>query len=210
MSAHPSPLRSPAAWSRFLLTCVIGLVADLWIKVWAFGELAREVVWDADGRVIVYAYPAIEFIPGWLHLEAVANQGAVFGLGQGKRWLFLIVSAGAIGLLTYLFSQSNRARFYQIVLGMLLAGVLGNMYDRLTHGYVRDMFHMMPDWYWPAWVQNTLSFIPYIGGPIFPWIFNVADSLLCVGVGITILYSFFGQHELKKSTEETQPGQTSL
>jgi signal peptidase II len=195
---------------RFLLTCAIGLAVDLVTKVWAFGALAREVVWDETGRVVVYANPAIELIPGWLHLEAVANQGAVFGLGQGKRWLFLIVSAGAIGLLTYLFSQSGRGRFYQVVLGMLLAGVLGNMYDRLVFGYVRDMFHMLPDRHWPGFIQNALSFIPYIRGPIFPWIFNVADSLLCVGVAISIGYSFFGQHAPeKRATDDAEPARTT-
>ena len=190
-------LRSPAAWTRFLLTCAIGLTMDLVVKVWAFGRLAREVVWDDAGRVHVFADPAIRFIPGWLHFEAVANQGAVFGLGQGQRWLFLIVSAGAIGLLTWLFLNSGRARFFQFTLGMLLAGVLGNMYDRIVYGYVRDMFHAFPDRNWPAFVQNTLSFIPYFKGPIFPWIFNVADSFLCVGVAIAIGYNLFGQRQLE-------------
>ncbi|HEV7302512.1 MAG TPA: signal peptidase II [Tepidisphaeraceae bacterium] len=183
------------------MTCAIGLTIDLVTKVWAFGRLAESVVWDETGRVHVFARDAIQFIPGWLHFEAVANQGAVFGIGQGQRWLFLIVSAGAIGLLTYLFLQSGRARFYQIVLGMLLAGVLGNMYDRMVHGFVRDMFHVFPDMQWPAFVQNALSFIPYFRGPIFPWIFNVADSFLCVGVAISIVYSFRAQ-----GTDATEPG----
>jgi signal peptidase II len=55
---------------------------------------------------------------------------------------------------------------------MLLAGVLGNLYDRLMLGYVRDMIHALPRW------PN-----------FFPWIFNVADSLLCVGVTLIILYN---------------------
>jgi len=158
--------------------------------VWAFKSLVHGVEW-IDGRVIVDGTPAYKFIPGWLHFEAVANQGAVFGLGQGQRYLFLAVSTGAIVLLTWLFLNSGRARFYQVVLGMLLAGVLGNMWDRTMYGYVRDMFHMLPGREWPQFVQNALSFIPYIRGPIFPWIFNVADSLLCVGVAISMAYSIW-------------------
>lgn len=192
-------LRSPAAWSRFLITCLIGLSIDLATKVWAFDSLVNGIEW-VDGRVLIDNKPAIKFIPGWLHFEAVANQGAVFGLGQGQRYLFLAVSVGAIGLLTYLFLHSGRARFYQIVLGMLLAGVLGNMYDRMAYGFVRDMFHMLPGREWPQFVQNALSFIPYIRGPIFPWIFNVADSLLCVGVAISILYSLRHQSPDKEAT----------
>jgi signal peptidase II len=61
---------------------------------------------------------------------------------------------------------------------MLLAGVLGNLYDRIQYGYVRDMIHALPD-----------KFV--FGYPAFPWIFNIADSLLCVGVAFMILYSFF-------------------
>jgi lipoprotein signal peptidase len=180
---------------RFLLTCAIGLAIDLATKAWAFGTLAREIIWDENGRVHVFGHPPIRFIPGWLHFEVVANQGAVLGLGQGQRWLFLIVSAGAIGLLTYLFLQSGRARFFQLTLGMLLAGVLGNMYDRVVHGYVRDMFHALPDRLWPTFVQDLLSFIPYFRGPIFPWIFNVADSFLCVGVAIAIGYNVLGHRD---------------
>jgi signal peptidase II len=78
-----------------------------------------------------------------------------------------------------LFLNSRRQWFYQIVLGMLMAGVLGNLYDRLMFGYVRDMVYALPRW------------------GVFPWIFNVADSLLCVGVGIMIVYSLFASGKQK-------------
>jgi signal peptidase II len=182
-------LRSPAAWARFLLTCAIGLALDLVTKIWAFNHLViGPIEREGDGRLYVPT-DIVRFIPGWLHFEAVANEGAVFGLGQGHRLLFLAVSFGAIGLLTYLFINSGRARFYQVVLGMLLAGVLGNMYDRMAFGYVRDMIHALPGRRWPEFIRETLSFIPYVRGPIFPWIFNIADSLLCVGVAVSIFYS---------------------
>jgi signal peptidase II len=130
-----------------------------------------------------------------LNFDAVANQGAVFGIGQGQRWLFITVSIGAIALLTYLFVTTARGRFYQVVLGGLLAGVLGNMYDRTMFGFVRDMIHAFPNERYPEFIRNTLGFIPYFKGQIFPWVFNVADMLLCVGVGISIVYSFFGNRE---------------
>jgi signal peptidase II len=94
------------------------------------------------------------------------------------------VSIGAILFLTYLFATSKRRQwFYQLVLGLLLAGVLGNMYDRVVYGYVRDMIHALPRW-----------------PDLFPWIFNVADSLLCVGVGLMVLYSFL--HGSERDGEE--------
>jgi signal peptidase II len=153
-------LRSPAALARFGLTMALGLALDLWTKVLAATHLR-----DAD---------PIQFIPGWLHFTYTENRGAVFGIGQGQRSLFLVVSVLAIAFLTYLFATSGRQRFYQLVLGMLLAGVLGNLYDRFQFGYVRDMIHALPRW--PSF---------------FPWIFNVADSLLCVGVFFMVVYSLF-------------------
>jgi len=190
-------LRSPAAWARFLLTCVIGLAIDLITKVWAFGTLVVGPIERGDDGRLYVPTDVVRFIPGWLQFEAVANEGAVFGLGQGQRYLFLAVSFGAIGLLTYLFLNSGRARFYQIVLGMLLAGVLGNMYDRMAFGYVRDMIHALPGWYWPQWLVNYFpqSWRPPGGQPmeVFPWVFNLADTYLCVGVGAMLLYTFVSE-----------------
>jgi signal peptidase II len=121
------------------------------------------------------------FIPRGLHFQALVNQGAVFGIGQGQRWLFLVVSTLAIGFILYLFASSGRHRFYQFVLGLLLAGVIGNMYDRLHLGFVRDMIHGLPGRTWPGSTRE-----------VFPWIFNVADSWLCAGVGLIFLYTLRG------------------
>jgi len=160
--------RSPAALARFVLTTLIGLGLDLWTKDWAFRTMA---VYAPNGAVTSRP-PDPQIVPGLLHLHVTTNRGAVFGIGQGQIWLFVGVSIAAIVFLTYLFALSRRQRLYQVILGMLLAGVLGNMYDRTMFGYVRDMIHALPQW------PN-----------LFPWIFNVADVLLCVGVGLMILYS---------------------
>ena len=154
------PFRSPAALLLFFGATTLGLALDMWIKLLAERDLA-----NAD---------PVQFIPGWLHFTYIQNRGAVFGIGQGMRVLFVAVSIGAIAFLSYLFSQSGRQRLYQLILGMLLAGVLGNMWDRVHFGYVRDMIHALPRW------PN-----------LFPWVFNVADSMLCVGVFLMIVYSLF-------------------
>jgi signal peptidase II len=122
------------------------------------------------------------------------NEGAVFGLGQGNQTLFAIVSLAAILFLTYLFATSGRRWFYQLVLGMLLAGVLGNLFDRMYFHYVRDMLYMLPGRQWPGSNRE-----------IFPWIFNVADSLLCVGVALMVVYSFFA-HEPEQAPETNPDG----
>ncbi len=163
-------IHSPVAWLCLLIPLVLGLSADLFTKHLAADRLLEYRQDLPDGSVMLES-ETYEFIPGMLHFTYHENRGAVFGIGQGARTLFLIVSVLAIGLLVYLFSQSRRQYAYQILLGMLAAGVLGNLYDRAVYGYVRDMIHAFPD------------------AGIFPWIFNIADSLLCTGVAGMFLHS---------------------
>jgi signal peptidase II len=191
-------LRSPAALARFLLTTVVGLALDLWTKSLAFSRLAAGVPKqypNEHGRMQWVVFNREEeghpFIPGWLHLRVTVNEGAVFGLGQGHRWLFVVISVAAIVFLTYLFATSNGRRFYQFVLGLLLAGVLGNMYDRFHYGYVRDMIYALPRW------------------RVFPWIFNVADVLLCCGVGLIFVYSLVQMRQTGAHPAPVRPGDES-
>ena len=194
------PLRSPAALSRFLLVTAVGVAVDLWTKVWAFKALAYDQSGGGQVRVDSRTY---EFIPGWLHFHCTANEGAVFGIGQGNRWLFVIVSVLAIAFLTYLFATSGRQRLYQVVLGMLLGGVLGNMYDRIVYGFVRDMIYILPGRKWPEWVAvGAPDSWQWTKGQVFPWIFNVADMLLCTGVALMLLYSVFASHPSRPGQED--------
>ena len=177
-----SALRSRGAWACFLLALGIGLGLDLWTKSYAWEALDGGVPHrDENGRLYVYSDTA-KVIPGWLHFKLTVNQGAVFGVGQGNRWLFVAVSVLAIGVLGWLFATSGRQWFYQILLGMLLAGVLGNLYDRIVYAYVRDMIYIFPDRY-------------LFGREVFPWIFNVADSLLCAGVVLMFGYILFKRED---------------
>jgi signal peptidase II len=186
MGRETNNFRSPIAVLLFFGTTVIGLLLDLWTKALAVRYLA------SAGRTV-------QFIPGWLHFTYIGNPGAVFGLGQGQRPLFIAVSIAAIAFLTYLFALSGKRRFYQLLLGMLLAGVLGNMFDRIAFGYVRDMILALPGIYWPDSIAKMLPG-DLAGKSVFPWIFNVADTLLCVGVFLMIVYSLF-----HKPDEETAP-----
>jgi signal peptidase II len=189
-TAAPNAFRSRAAVARLLLVAALGLGLDLATKVWSFRELRTSQVTYADGTVRVES-ETYALLPGWLHFHVTANQGTVFGVGQGNRWVFVGVSVLAVGFLLYLFATSApHQRVYQILVGMLLAGVLGNLYDRLFFGYVRDMIYMLPGKTWPAWIADVLpSSWEWTRGQIFPWIFNVADTLLCTGVGLMLVYS---------------------
>jgi signal peptidase II len=166
MNLSSQNFQSPAALLRFFGVAAAGLAIDLWTKSLTLQYLST-------GRIV-------RFIPGYLQFEYVENHGAVFGIGQGDRWIFIGVSVLAVAFLVFLFGGSGRQRFYQVLLGMLLAGVLGNLYDRIVYGHVRDMIHILP-----AWPR------------LYPWVFNVADSLLCVGVALMLVYSFIqGEHQI--------------
>ena len=175
--------RSPLALQLFFGVGIIGAALDLWTKTLAVEHLRY-------GR-------GMSLIPGWIHLTYTENHGAVFGIAQGARPIFLAVSIGAIVFLAFLFMTGGRSRLYQFILGLLLAGVLGNMYDRIHYGYVRDMIHGLPAWYWPQWLVNYFpqSWRPPGGQPmeVFPWVFNLADTYLCVGVGAMLLYTFVSE-----------------
>jgi signal peptidase II len=108
--------RSPLALLCFAFTAIVGVSLDLWSKDYAFEHLA---IYRGTTVVSSAVKP---FIPGWLEFTVTTNQGAVFGLGAGQRLLFVSVSAAAILFLVYLFANSGRQRFYQFILGMLLAG----------------------------------------------------------------------------------------
>src|SRR5688572_216529 len=103
--------RSPAALLLFFGVAALGTALDLWTKSAAVASLR-----DA---------PPYRFIRGWLHFTYTENHGAVFGIAQGARTIFLAVSIGAILFLIFLFMTSGRARVFQLILGVLLGGVIG-------------------------------------------------------------------------------------
>jgi signal peptidase II len=180
-STSCSNWKNPAAVARFCVTALAGLSIDLLVKGWAARRLSQP---DEFGMM-----PTVQVIPGWLQLEWTNNHGAALGFFQGDRLLFLVVSAAAVIFLAYLFTAGKSGqRGYQIVLGMLMAGVLGNMYDRVVLGYVRDMIHIFPGRRFPPAIADHLPAF-WSTPEWFPWIFNVADSLLCVGVALMLLHS---------------------
>ena len=114
----------------------------------------------------------IEVIPGVLNLQLTINTGAVFGIGKGFRTGFLIIGVLAIGVIGYTFYRTSQKDYiFQIALAMILSGAIGNLYDRYFFAAVRDMLHMLPS------------------TGLWPWIFNIADVALVVGVTVILIRS---------------------
>ncbi len=106
-------------------------------------------------------------IPNFFELTYVVNTGAAWSILQGQKAFFIIISIVVSFALVYYIYQEDK-RILIIALSLMLGGTLGNLYDRIFHGHVRDM----------------LSF--YIFSYPFP-VFNIADSALVIGVALIIL-----------------------
>ena len=114
-------------------------------------------------------YESIPLIKNVLHITYIQNRGAAFGMLSDNRWIFMVLSSVAIvGIGVYLFRFCRERMLLQTGLALILGGGVGNMIDRIAYGYVVDMIDFCPFDFWV-------------------WIFNVADSCVCVGAGIVLL-----------------------
>ena len=186
-----------------LLVFAIALVADLAVKNAAWSHFVEGERW-VDQRVVLYPQPmpSVVAIPNALNLTAVANQGAAMGLGQGRRGLFLGVGLVACLAVGAFFAHSlkhggggTRGKLARVTFSLLLAGIVGNLYDRISLGYVRDMFHMVPGLRW----SDVLGALP--AKEVFPWVYNLADVYLCVGVGAVLLLSLLEPKPTKTKSD---------
>ena len=117
---------------------------------------------------------SFEVIPGVLNVTYVQNTGAAFGILGQQRWIFIVVSAIMIVLLTlFLARAKGYHKLVYISAALILGGGVGNMVDRLSLGYVID-------------------YIDFCAFPsLWRWVFNAADTAVCVGAGLLIVYLLF-------------------
>ncbi len=201
--------RSPLAWTVLLAAFVAGLAADLSTKSWSFRTVAGEPV-DLAPRALIddphYRLPWHEGVravpPDLLDFHLVLNRGAVFGIGQRQRGMFIALTVVAIvvGLAVFAFWTDRRARLSHLAIGLILAGGIGNLYDRITFGAVRDFLHLFP--------RRNLPFgWSWSGGSreIFPWVFNVADVLLLAGMSLLLLAAWRAEAAAKRTASQS-PG----
>ena len=143
----------PASNLRLWITAGVGMAVDL---------LSKWLVWRALENVPGQKH---EIIKGVLSFQLAQNPGIAFGIELG-RWFILLVNLAGILLILYLFLGSDKTvRAGHIGMGLILAGALGNLVDRL-----------LP----PHEVRDFIDF------PVWPT-FNPADVFLCVGVGLLAL-----------------------
>ncbi len=174
------PLKRPALrYAVFAVLSLSGLAWDLWSKWAVFNWL------QVPGQFKVWKGSVLG-IPINFELATTFNLGALWGLGQGQTWLFASLSILAIGVIGYFLwtGQAIESWWLTVASGLLLAGTMGNLYDRLgLHGWNDGKSQIYG-------VRDFLDFVFFDGG--FHWAtFNFADSYLVTGAIMLVLHSFW-------------------
>lgn len=148
------------AWSRWLLISAIVLVLDVYTK-----HLIQQA----------FQYGEHLQVSSFFDLVRYHNEGAAFSFlateGGWQRFFFSAIAFIASVVMIYLLRKHSEQKLFCLALALVLGGALGNLYDRLTLGYVVDfLFFHIGQYYWPA--------------------FNLADSAITGGVALLLLDSF--------------------
>lgn len=207
-----------------------GLAADLWTKDWAF-------------RTLKPSTPLV-LVEDLCSLQLSLNPGALFGLGAGLAPIFVGASVLALLFVIYLFANTPACRWWiHIALGLVLAGALGNLYDRTfqeayvasvaqgghdvgrlvqltdTQVVLEDFPHGGNRRVWPRPTDSASGLQPVVrdfiriearigGHSLWPWVFNVADALLVIGVGV-LLVTFALERRTQAASQPAPTGATS-
>ena len=129
--------------------------------------------------------PTLPIIENIFHFTYVENRGAAFGMLADHRWVFMILSVvGIAAIFVYLTVTKPKSWWMRLALCFIVGGGVGNMIDRIARGYVIDFI--------------DCRFINF-------YVFNVADSFVCVGCAmfiIAVIIDEVRERKLKKSAGE--------
>lgn len=182
----------------FLTIAGCGFILDLATKNLIFHRLGyppRETIW---------------VIQGVLSLETSLNEGALFGMGQGLTFLFAGLSlAAGVWILYWLFRRGAAQDLWlTIALAAIMAGILGNLFDRLgLHGMTWQFEtpnHQIGDRVFAVrdWIHFQYK--------SFDWpVFNIADSLLVGGAGLLLRETFRKEQRSNSNAPASEAAHTS-
>ncbi len=151
----------------------------------AFFIVVCTLIVDQLTKFLVMKYmtigQSISVIDHFLYLTSHRNQGAAWGILQGKMVFFYVVTLFVIAMVVLWMRKLNvrKEKLLVIALSLILGGALGNLIDRVLYQQVTDFINV------------------YLFGYDFP-IFNIADSALCIGVFLMGVDAVF---DMKKGAE---------
>lgn len=151
-------------------------------QAWALALSGSVIIADRLTKMAAVAWldpvSPVSVIPGFFDLTLVRNPGGVFGLmrdlSEGVRSaIFTFVPAAVIvAIAAYAWRLPLSQRFTRAALALVLGGAAGNLIDRIRLGHVIDFLDVYwRDHHWPA--------------------FNIADSAICIGVGLMLFEGLF-------------------
>jgi signal peptidase II len=127
----------------------------------------------------------IHVLPGFFKLVHWHNPGAAWSLFQEHNWLLAVISFAAVIGLAFLRNKFGaETTLGSIALGLMFGGILGNLLDRLMHQHVVDFL------YFHLYTRSGRLYD-------FP-AFNVADSAICIGVGLLFILSWRSDKQAKE------------
>ncbi len=149
---------SPRKLLPFVLVAAVVAALDLWSKSYAFR-------WIAENGPRQFT--------DWFSIVGHRNPGGMWGVGQGwNPWVLRAVRIAAVVVIFLILANAaSRDRLQILALGLVMGGAIGNIYDSLAFGSVRDF------------LRFDFGFPPFDPFPTF----NVADSAICVGVFLLAL-----------------------
>jgi signal peptidase II len=163
----------------WLLLALAVVLADLFTKSSVFSSLAEgETEWLAGE---------------WLGLVRVLNPGITGGLlsGLDPRIISALTVIAVLGIAVWLCRGKSLTTLNRACLALILGGAVGNLYDRIVFGQVRDFIDVWPGLAWPSQ-----------GSWLYHWpTFNIADAAIVAGVvGLVLSAFFFSRPKLAEET----------
>ena len=133
------------------------------------------IIADQFTKTLILGYYKLgdsTYVTSFFNMVRVHNTGAAFSFlanaGGWQRWFFTGIGAVATIFIIWMLRSHHAQKLFSFALACILGGAIGNVVDRLLHGYVVDFldFHV-GGWHWPA--------------------FNIADSAIFIGAACLIL-----------------------
>ena len=145
---------------KWLILSAVVVAIDIYTK-----HLIQQAFQYGDRLPITSFFDLVRFHNAGAAFSFLANQGG------WQHFFFTGIAIAASAVIVYLLRKNAEQKLFCLALALVLGGALGNLYDRLTLGYVLDfLFFHYQAYYWPA--------------------FNVADSAITGGVALLLLDSF--------------------
>lgn len=116
-------------------------------------------------------FETVNLLP-FFSITYVRNIGAAFSIFEGQRVMLAAIALVISAVIVYMLYRNNRSqKLENLSLSMILGGALGNLFDRLYHGFVVDFLDVnFGNWHYPT--------------------FNIADCAICIGIGLFIISSY--------------------